>query len=159
MQPAPAVSFDCDDGGAWRAAVAVLYGLSAAAMLRWALGWLGPPGLSAAGSAALAALAVVAGLGVAAVTWRRAAAAAGPGVRLAWDGQCWQLHDVAAAARPGRVVVALDLGAWMLLRFEPRPRGAARWLAVAGAAGPAARAALHAGAVLGDAGPATPGVG
>jgi len=33
--------------------------------------------------------------------------------RLRWDGQTWALGE-----HPGKIVVALDAGAWMLLRFR-----------------------------------------
>lgn len=56
-----------------------------------------------------------------------------PRRRLRWDGQIWWLASPASAdARRGQLAVALDLGVWLLLRFErdagPRPRRA--WLAL-----------------------------
>lgn len=52
---------------------------------------------------------------------------------LRWDGRCWHLSpsvrpDIEAV--PGEIHAAIDLGRWLLLRFEPERRGAARWLPV-----------------------------
>lgn len=138
MQPAPAVSFLCDDGGAWRAAVAGLSGATAAVLLRWGLGW-GLPHL--ADTALAAALVLAGGAAVALAAWRRDRAAP---PRLAWDTQVWHFQPSDAEPRPGRVRVALDLGRWMLLQFSPHGGGRARWLAVGAPAGAAARAALYA---------------
>lgn len=134
MQPAPAVSFLCEDGGAWRAVTAALHGTTAAVVAGWLLGWAWP----GQGLAALGAL--VLGVATGAAAWRRGGH--GP-ARLAWDTQRWQLQDGAVGPRPGRVEVSMDLGRWMLLRFRPELGRDTRWLAVGSAAGPAARAALY----------------
>jgi hypothetical protein len=61
---------------------------------------------------------------------------------LNWDGSQWQWQGVA-----GKVQVALDLDAWMLLRFDPL-QGRRRWIAASRATAigpwPALRAALYA---------------
>ena len=138
MQPAPAVSFPCDDGGAWRAAQALLCGGTAAVLLRWGLGWALP---DVADTRWAAALVLAGGAAAMAAAWRRGRAEP---VRLAWDTQTWQLQPAGAEARPGRVRVALDLGRWMLLDFRPEAGGRRVWLAVGAPAGAAARAALYA---------------
>jgi hypothetical protein len=119
MPSIPAAALACRDGGAWRAARALLHGLAvavpAAAWLHPGLAWVGLP--------------------LAALSWWRMAPPAPP--LLAWDGQTWRLDG-----RPGRVSVALDLGGWMLLHFVPDPDPAAPgerrhdvWLPLSDAAG------------------------
>lgn len=61
---------------------------------------------------------------------------------LRWDGECWRVSEGAVSgsaitggdAATGRLEVAIDLGAWMLLRFWPdesRPlHRRSRWLPV-----------------------------
>ena len=62
--------------------------------------------------------------------------------QLAWDGRAWSLDG-----RAGSVDVMLDLGPWMLLRFDAGRGATSRWLplplAKAGAAAHRCRAALH----------------
>jgi len=150
MQPAPAVSFECEDGGAWRAVQALLIAVAAAAMVRWLAGWAGLlawPG---------ALVASIAGLGVIFVVWRRERT---PAPRLTWDGHRWQLRSGALPAVPGRVQVAMELGSWMLLTFRPEAHGRTRWLGVGSAAGSSARSALHAGGGAGPEGAAPPRAG
>jgi len=67
-----------------------------------------------------------------------------PAVTLRWDGQQWWLARLTRSSRAaaaaqieavaGEVEVALDFGAWMLLRFRPASgvhrEGSARWLPV-----------------------------
>jgi hypothetical protein len=123
MHAAAAWAVSVTTGKAWLRALAALGLAALASSIAWAvqhplmLAWLAP----------LATLAGVLALGRKA--WHRAP------LRLAWDGEQWWLGPVAGAAdasraaRPGQVVVAMDLGAWLLLRFEaadaPRQR---RWL-------------------------------
>ena len=137
MPSSPAVSLACRDGGAWRAAWAVLHGLAVASLAAWLVH---PAG-------------ALLWLPVMALAWWWMPPS-GP-LRLAWDGQAWQLDG-----RAGRVRVALDLGGWMLLHFRADQRadaavqgdagGAARdgWLPLSPAAGAWApmRAALYAAA-------------
>jgi len=126
MRSTPAVSLACRDGGAWRALVIVLHGLAAAAVLAWLVGpaW-----------ALLSLPAVLLLLRV-----RRPAGPAAP--VLAWDGQAWLLDGV-----PGHPTLVLDLGMWLLLRFDAEG-GSRLWLPVSPAAGgwSAWRAALVASA-------------
>lgn len=126
MHAAAAWAVTVTTGRAWLRALAVLGLAALASSVAWAaqhplvLAWLVP----------LATLAGALALG-------RQARRRVP-LRLAWDGEQWWLGPVSGtadpsrAARPGQVVVAMDLGAWLLLRFEapaapdaPRQR---RWL-------------------------------
>jgi hypothetical protein len=70
---------------------------------------------------------------------------------LIWDGSVWSLRREGAAQQPGRALPMLDLGTWVLVRFEPIESDAlrgSRWLALgrrnAPAGWPALRVALHA---------------
>lgn len=116
---------------------------AAANGVAWALSWTEASAWSSGVVIMLAA-------GVAALlTWRalrRHAAVIG---LLAWDTASWHWAAAGAATQPGRVQVMIDLGPWMLLRFNPvAPRAAGTWLAISrgAAAGqwPAWRAALYA---------------
>ena len=146
MHPAPAVTVQCGDGGAWRLSKAVLMALAAAAFAAWALSWAGWAAAPAALGAALAA-ALASGWG-----WSRGQDLA---ALLCWDQQRWTLRTGSQAeAVPGQVTVALDLGRWLLLRFCPMA-GASTWLPLsagrlAASAGPL-RAALYAESVPGTA--------
>jgi hypothetical protein len=49
---------------------------------------------------------------------------------LVWDGACWQWLPDAADPRSGELVVMIDLGPWVLVRFTPiEPVAASAWLA------------------------------
>jgi hypothetical protein len=172
MQPAPAVSFVCDDGGRWRAMRAALPAIAGAAVAAWGTGGLqASPIVSALTAAAVAA--VIGGW-----VWRRLGRE--PRLSLRWDGAAWHAGPVwsaddTARARVG-VTVALDVAGWTLLTLRPGAehhtehqdeagavataasqrgrttvavragqllRRRARWCAVQGA-GSAVRAALHA---------------
>ncbi|MEO7245586.1 MAG: hypothetical protein ABIX12_10620 [Rubrivivax sp.] len=142
MQPAPAVSFHCADGGRWRALRVVLPALATFVTALWASAWSGWPGGLAAGVAAVVAAAVGG--------WRWHRTAAEPPVWLTWDCQHWRLHGVAGpASEPLELRVAIAVDEWMLLRLRPEARARvsawraprSRWLAVHGVDG-AARAAL-----------------
>jgi hypothetical protein len=100
--------------GIWRAGVTLLVVSAAAVVAVWALQALGRHtlwlmvacALFAASSAMLLAHA-----------WRLR------GLTLRWDSQCWQLFASDTGRRElapsGRLVVCVDLGAWMLLHFKP----------------------------------------
>jgi hypothetical protein len=106
-------------------------------------------GIAVATSAAWLLMQRQAGLGAATVLGLCAAALAAwrmkrPPARseLNWNGSLWQWQGLA-----GEVTVALDLDAWMLLRFDPL-QGRSRWVAASRASAigpwPALRAALYA---------------
>jgi hypothetical protein len=94
-------------------------------------------------SPAAGAIAVAAVLGLLAAVWtaRQMRCSQTP-CDLNWSGSEWQWQGLA-----GEVHVALDLDAWMLLRFDPL-HGPRRWIAASrgSAVGPwpALRAALYA---------------
>ena len=117
MNRAPAVEVTVVADRAASVALAALGAAAAASLVAW---------LAALGSAPVGlvgALALVAGLAGALPGWRWRPAAA----QLRWDGAGWSLLPAGSAAPlAGRVVVAVDLDGWLLLRFD----GAAlrRWL-------------------------------
>jgi hypothetical protein len=58
---------------------------------------------------------------------------AGPASALRWDGRSWWFSSGNERALAGDVGVAIDLGAWMLLRFVPqvrRGRWRTRWVSL-----------------------------
>ena len=120
MRAAPAVVVDVKPSAHWRATLLVLAGAACASTAVWA--W------QRGGPAAALVFAMVAALAVTVLrsAWRM------PVQRLRWDGQGWWLAvAVPATETPGRLHVALDLGAWLLLRFQPAPDAGARrarWL-------------------------------
>ena len=111
MAGAPPLEIRIDRHGAWQAVVGLLVALSCAAMLAW---WIAQPAPAprwvdaVAVAACLGALACGAGL-----------VRARPGCTLRWDRQRWWFARPAKDARSGDLGVAIDLGAWMLLRFVP----------------------------------------
>lgn len=120
MRAAPAVAVDVKPSAHWRAALLVLAGTSCASTAVWASQRGGPAAALVFGVVAALALAVLR------PAWRM------PVHRLRWDGQGWWLAAVPATEAPGELHVALDLGAWLLLRFRPAPQAAGarrgRWL-------------------------------
>ena len=135
MRAAPPVSVEAAGGRAWRVVCTLVPALAAAAALAWALGHAAPQ--ISAGVFAIAAASVA--LVVAVLAWRRHSPHS---VSLRWDGQCW-----AADGSAGRLDVAMDLGAWLLLRLHPADGARPRWIAVsateAGLALHGLRAALY----------------
>lgn len=131
MRAAPAIPpVELPGGRRERALAALLYALTAVALLAWLQrreAW--PTGLGWPAAAALAG----ALLGWA--LWRPMAG------RLGWDGLAWSLQGPSGAARPLlRLQLMLDLGGWLLLRaeFADGARPAMGWAALsAGQAGPA----------------------
>jgi len=112
--------------GAWRGALCVLVALAAGVPAGWIVLILWPQ----AGTVALGAAAAVAAC---AGLLTNALAPDGGGL-LHWDGRAWRWHadGAPAAGSPGAVHLVLDLGAWILLRFDAADgRPARRWLALA----------------------------
>jgi hypothetical protein len=132
MRAAPAVVVELRCPPSWRAAQAVLATAAAAACTAVVLQHAGVSGpLMGAGLAVAAAAAALIG-------WRWASADGG---RLRWDGGRWWYRPSAdSEERPGRLRAPIDLGFWMLLRFDPDdatwPATRRAWLAVEGAAAP-----------------------
>jgi len=156
MHTAPAVAFDADDGGRWRAAVAALSGLAAAVLARWALLWAAAVDGPAAGWPGMGLIAAVAAaLAAALAAWRLGRPSP---ARLIWNSHDWLWQPEGGPALAGRVQVMADLGGWMLLRFDPlaardpaarpRPARGRRWIPLA-APGGGVRAALVASARAG----------
>lgn len=125
MRAAPQVDIEVVRFGVWRAATLALTAVVWAVMLAW---WWAHPAPAPAWVIAVALLAMLG-----------AAAAALPSFlvrRVALRGSAgrWQLAVDRGASRPavsGDLLVALDLGAWLLLRFIPDAAGErAAWVAV-----------------------------
>jgi hypothetical protein len=139
MRAAPAVQAVSCGTGAWRWLQAACHALAAAGLTAWIGGWSESPH----GWTALAAAAV--GLAAAIGADRLSPPRRVP---LAWDGTVWRVGG--DAARLGTLAPVLDLGGWMLLRFEPEAgEGGRLWLPVSARdvpAWPALRLAVHAGA-------------
>jgi hypothetical protein len=143
MRVAPSVQASSCSAGPWLSIQLALYALSASVAVWWAGAQL------IGGSAWLASGSLVLGL-AAALLARRALSA--PAWRLGWDGGSWQLQAPGSEARMGNVVLMLDLGAWMLVRFSAQaaawPWRGVVWLPLsrrsAAGAWPALRVALHA---------------
>jgi hypothetical protein len=128
MRAAPALQVTVSGRGAWRWLVVALAAASTAASAWWLLSRLG----GATGSAAFAVC----------IASALAASIAGRAVRqpprhLRFDGQHWQLGMAAGAdgqTRSGDLTVVMDLGPWMLLRFDAPADGThgrcRHWLAL-----------------------------
>ena len=123
MHAAPAVSVRGSGGVGWRLVRSLVPALAAAASTAWLLGLAQGPVAPALGVAPV----------VFAFAWWRVQPVA---QTLSWDGQRWLLEG-----QEGGVVLMMDLGAWLLLRFDPdAPAARRQWVAVSRSA---AGAALH----------------
>ena len=111
MRTAPPVQVR-SHGGGWCLLQSLLFALTAAAVVAWALLHVG----QSAWPAGLAAL--LAG----AVAWRVFRAAP---VNLAWDGAVWQADGVT-----GQVDLMLDVAGLMLVRLRPGSSAPVRWIAL-----------------------------
>lgn len=124
MRASPAFQFVLSRFGWWRAGIVLLAGAALAVMIAWlaARSEPLPPAALAAWSAGLIAIPLLA----------LSAMRVKP-VLLRWDGRSWWLAPPRrhGDAQAGEIEVALDLGAWMLLRFHPSASdGRSRWLPV-----------------------------
>jgi hypothetical protein len=126
MRAAPPAQGVCRGGRAWRVVQLALPALGTAALFAWLLLHLQWPPLWAALPSAIAVL----------VAWRLLPP---DEVQLAWDGQCWS-----ADGQPGELHAMLDLGPWLLLRFQPSNQPRACWVAVSAAHTGAAHHGLRA---------------
>ncbi len=125
MRTSPAIDVELTRFGVWRTAIALLAAAALAAV--WA--WWSTLNTSQPRNSGIALLAALVTLSLVII----ALAASLSSVRctaLRWNGQSWSIQrmrrNLAAAGEPlaGEIVVAIDLGLWMLLRFEPATRGA-----------------------------------
>jgi hypothetical protein len=142
MRVAPPAQAWCRSGGWWQRLQQLIYGLSTAAGAFWAGAQLG------IGAAWLLPAALGLGLGAA---WLAGRLLQAHPVELIWDGTAWCLRSGSGDPQSGRALPMLDLGAWLLLRFDaadPAAPRRSRWLALARrdapAGWPALRVALYA---------------
>ena len=142
MHAAPPVRIILAADKTWRRVGAGCAVVAAANTAAWLAQHAGQPAAITAAAALVAAVAAVVWL----LAWARDRDMAA-GV-LTWDGAQWQWTKDGGDAAAGAVRVMLDLGLWLLLRFQPTSTGHARWLAatraMAGPLWPAWRAALYA---------------
>ena len=125
MRAAPPVQLTLTRFGAWHGALAVLTAMALTALSAWAVFRSTP-----LGPTTWCALALAGGTCLAA-----ALAGRGRPSRLAWDGQDWRAGPGSAPVETlpaGRMTVCMDLGHWLMLRFEPLDAAAGRrlWLPV-----------------------------
>jgi hypothetical protein len=127
MRASPAFQVTVRCFGIWHGAVVALLGLTALACG----GWLFASDPPASWLVRAGVLVTVGGLGAAAAKLLRLAPRS-----LRWDSQAWHLGAASAVGEEpsrGQLAVAIDLGAWMLLKFEPALMQANRrvtWLPV-----------------------------
>jgi len=119
MRASPALTIRIEHHGAWRAGALLLAAASGAVLAAWRISQSDPAPLwsDVVTGVAGAAIAVCAWL-----SWRV------PDAVLRWDRQQWWLACAGGAERAGTLHLAIDLGAWMLLRFDPAGvRRGSRW--------------------------------
>ncbi|MBL8350051.1 MAG: hypothetical protein JNL87_07015 [Burkholderiaceae bacterium] len=125
MRAAPAVDAALGSGRLERLLITLLYGATGAALALWGAGhaeWTDRGPTLAPGLAAVAAASVMAATGA----WlARRVLPPGP-ARLVWDGSTWQLRGDRSTA-PSRLVVALDLGHWVLLELAAAEGRSTLW--------------------------------
>ncbi len=112
MMISPSLDMTVGRCGVWQAGVAVLVVLAAATTLTWGFAAPASAPVAQAAGLLLAALCIVAAVPAA---FRVGA------VRLRWDGKNWSVAPAGSDDAPTPIeppTVALDLGAWMLLRLQ-----------------------------------------
>ena len=129
MRVAPPVQALSCGAGTWLSVQQGLYGLSAFVLVHWAGSHLeAAPGRLAAGRPGGGYRGRHAG--------RRVLRQ--PARQIVWDGAQWAVRWPPDHRQAGAVMLMLDLGGWMLVKFvpaepPPRPGGACRAIAMAGA--------------------------
>jgi hypothetical protein len=127
MRASPAFQVSLRRFSLWRGASAVLAGCAAAAMGLW---WHAIDHELAWFTKTLAAAAAVGFIALAASLLRQRP------LSLRWDGQQWHLGPASSIGNEpgsGRLGPAVDLGGWMLLRFDHEPASRRRlpvWIGV-----------------------------
>jgi len=150
MRAAPPVEAMLHAGRLERMLITLLHALTGALLVVWA-GL--HTGLGAAWPMAACAV-LMAGLMATLGAWLARRALPVPPGRLRWDGQAWSLLASGAAIPLGRLLVAMDLGPWMLLQLHPADGGGAVWRVASAAAaqgswhGLRVAVAAHAGAAV-----------
>ncbi len=128
MRAAPPIGVKLRRFEAWKAAVVLLGALGDIVLIAWAS--IRPEPIRGIEVAAVAAL-LIASTGLLVALLRHAAP-----TELRWDGRAWHLGPASGATTGGDIEVAIDLGAWLLLRFSAgegplgHRRGRVRWLPV-----------------------------
>jgi hypothetical protein len=127
MRASPAFQITVVRFGVWRAAVVAVLAAATASLAAWLL--------SAGASEPMAVLGAVGVIGAALLTHATSLLRCPP-ISLRWDTCQWHLGPASTAGEEpatGRLAVAVDLGGWMLLRFEhdlATPRRRSTWLPV-----------------------------
>jgi hypothetical protein len=133
VHAAPPVRVSLGRSWGWPLFIGAAVGAATGNMLAWAL-------LHREIGAALP-LALLGAVGAGVLTAWRVGRSQSSG-DLYWDGTQWHW-----CGRPGKAQVVIDLGGWLLLRFEPTPAGSPQWIGLSRrrSSGPwaALRAALY----------------
>ncbi len=122
MRTPPPLEIEVVRFGVWRATVLALATTVCGVMAAW---WLAYPRPVPMSVSLLCAVGVVAAVVGALPSLRL------PPIALRRRGGLWQLQRGVGPSESGEVMIALDLGSFMLLRFIPdAARGRARWVAL-----------------------------
>jgi len=112
MRASPAFQITIRRFGVWRCAIAVLLLASVGSLVAFALAEGGSTSVGVRAISSAASIVIV----LAGATLMRRQA-----ISLRWDTQRWNLGPASSVGEepwPGHLEVSLDLGVWMLLRFE-----------------------------------------
>jgi hypothetical protein len=125
MHAAPPVRIPVAADALARAFTLLCTSWAAANLVAWVLSWAGA---GAWLSGVMMVLVVGAAVALMGLRFRRRADAVG---LLTWDTGSWHWAPASAAAQSGTAQVMIDLGPWLLLRFNPAaPLAASAWLAI-----------------------------
>jgi hypothetical protein len=116
MRASPSFQISLRRFGVWRCAVITIVGLGFVIVGSWLMTREQRPG------AALLMATALGGVGL--LAWAVSLTRLGS-LRLRWDGQIWRAgaSDIEVDnLAVGELLVAIDLGPWMMLRFEPATR-------------------------------------
>lgn len=125
MRAAPAVDAALGSGRIERMLIALLYGATGAALALWGAAraeWPDDGPTLAPWLAAVAAASAMASAGA----WLARRVLPPEPARLGWDGSAWQLRGERSTAL-SRLVVALDLGHWVLLKLAAAEGSSTLW--------------------------------